>query len=418
MASKKLEALRKRLAEKKNTGFSNDKATFPFWDLKIGGHSIVRLLPFDDEVSASFWVEKKMIPMEFIDPKDDSKLMRFQAPCMEMYDTSERCPILAPVRQMYQDAKDKKEEGNTTDAKRLKKVAGKHWLKFASFYQGFVIKAGFTEEAEDIPENPIRVFPFRKQIHQVISESLQDDSIGFDIIPTGEWEVDEIKALMNEELDDETSQMVLEQTDGYNFVVRSKKLDDWANYSSSSWDLKNQAPLTDEQLTAIAEYGLHDLRARLPKRPTEDQIEVYQEMIEVSLGRLLGTDDGYWNPEWEKAGIKPWRQKSKSSDDTDTDAGDASDTETSARSTAGSKLANRIRKQVSKSDDTDDKEDKPTGKGKSTLESLKKRGAAKASKEVEVEAEAESDPDADAAPTGNTGNADLAARIKARLKTA
>ncbi len=416
MASEKMQALRKRLAEKKTGGFTNDKASFPFWNLKIGGHSIVRLLPFDDEVSASFWTEKKMIPMEFIDPNDDSKLLRIQAPCMEMYDTSERCPILAAVRAMYKEAKELEDAGDTTGSKRLKKVAGKHWLKFQAFYQGFVIKAGFTEEDEDIPENPIRVFPFRKQIHQVISESLEDDSINFDMIPTGEWGDDEIKALMADELDEETAQLVLESTNGYNFVVRSKKQDDWANYQSSSWDLQHEAPLTDEQLEAIAQYGLHDLRERLPKKPTEDQIAVYQEMIEVSLGRLLGTDDGYWNPEWEEAGIKPWKPKSNkdSTDDSDTSDDPAPAQSNSARSTSGKRLADRLRKQTG--DDKDDvSEDKPES-GKSKLDALKNRRAAKAAAKEAEEPKDDSEvaePDESASTTSSS--AALAAKIKARL---
>jgi hypothetical protein len=411
MASKKLEALRKRLADKKSTGFTKDKATFPFWNLKVGGFSNVRLLPFDDDVSASFWTEKKMIPMEFIDPNDDSKLLRIQAPCMEMYDAGERCPILAPVRQLYKDAKEKEGEGDTTGAKRCKKAAGKHWIKFAAYYQGFVNKAGFTEEEEDIPENPIRVFPFRKQIHKVISESLEDDSIDFDMIPTGEWEPEDIKALMADELDDETAQMVLEHTNGYNFVVRSKKIDEWANYSSSSWDLQKQAPLTDEQLDAIAKYGLHNLRDRLPTKPTEEQIEVYLEMIEVSIGRLLGTDDGYWNPEWEKAGIKPWKPKTGNGDedgkDSDKDAAPA----TSARSKAGSKLAERIRNQTADTDTTDDDGDAEPAKKTATLSALKNRRA----KAAAEEAPASDAGDDSSADSSGTANSDLAAKIKARL---
>ena len=412
MASKKLEALRKRLADKKSSGFTKDKATFPFWNLKVGGFSNVRLLPFDDDVSASFWTEKKMIPMEFIDPNDDSKLLRIQAPCMEMYDAGERCPILAPVRQLYKDAKEKEDEGDTTGAKRCKKAAGKHWIKFAAYYQGFVNKAGFTEEEEDIPENPIRVFPFRKQIHKVISESLEDDSIDFDMIPTGEWEPDDIKALMAGELDDETAEMVLEHTNGYNFVVRSKKIDEWANYSSSSWDLQKQAPLTDEQLDAIATHGLHNLRDRLPTKPTEEQIDVYLEMIEVSIGRLLGTDDGYWNPEWEKAGIKPWKPKSGNSDEDGKDSDKDATPSTSARSNAGSKLAERIRNQTAAADTTDDAGDAEPEQKKTKLSALKNRRAKAAAEEPAAEEPAAEEPAAD---SSGTANSDLAAKIKARL---
>ncbi len=412
MASKKLEALRKRLDEKNNSGYSKDKAIFPFWNLKVGGFSNVRLLPFDDAVSASFWTEKKMIPMEFIDPKDDSKLLRIQVPCMEMYNAGERCPILAPVRQMYNDAKDMEKEGDTTGSKRYKKTAGKHWLKFSAYYQGFVNKAGFTEEEEDLPENPIRIFPFRKQIHKVISESLRDDSIEFEAIPTGEWEAKDIKDLIDGSLDDETAQLVLDSTNGYDFIVRSKKIDDWANYSSSSWDLQHQSYLDDEQIEAIAQYGLHDLRALLPTKPTDEQIEVYLEMIEVSLGRLLGTDDGYWNPEWEKAGIKPWKPKSNSSKDgKDDDGGDdesSTTTTQSARSKAGSKLAERIRKETSKSNDEESGDDKQVKKT-STLSTLKNRRAKAAESET-------SDKDGDdSSGGGDTKNHDLAAKIKARL---
>jgi hypothetical protein len=285
-------------------------------------------------------------------------------------------------------------------------------LKFSAYYQGFVNKAGFTEEAEDLPENPIRVFPFRKQIHKVISESLEDESISFDMIPTGEWEDGDIKALMASDLDDETAQMVLDNTNGYDFIVRSKKVDDWANYSSSSWDLQRPSLLSDEQLEAIAQYGLHDMRALLPTKPTEEQIEVYQEMIEVSIGRMLGTDDGYWNPEWEKAGIKPWKPKSTGNDDGNDDGKDDKPAvaSASARSAAGSKLADRIRNQTSTSTNADEpatEEPKKT----TSISALKNRKAKQTEAAVADEvAEPAADSDSD-----KTSNHDLAAKIKARL---
>jgi len=399
--SSKLAKLRKKIAE--GSGGGNDHSIFTFWNIPFGGQSILRFLPFDDPISESFWVEKKMVPMSFLDPADDSKIINVQAPCFEMYQTEDLCRVVGHVRALYKEVEELKNAGDTTNSKRIAKVASAHWIKPLFYYQGFVIKPGFAEE--NTPENPIRIFPMVKQVHTVIKASLSDETINFEGLPTGEFEVDEIKALMSDEdLEESVQEEILQSTLGHNFVLKKTKQGEHPNWLTSTWMLTSKDLLDDEQLGAVAEHGLHDLRKRLPKQPTEEQYDIYEEMMQISIGRLLGTDDGFWNPEWEEAGIKPMKKRGQASSD-DKDQGSSGGS--SARKSTGSNLSSRLKKQLNKDDDG--QKDTP----KSVMDRVNKSRSAsteEATEEVAEEAPVEEAP----AQTGTT-NAALAARIKNRI---
>lgn len=404
-----LDNLRKKIAENK-TGYTKDNAVFPFWNLATGGNSVIRLLPFEDEVSNGFWTEKKVMPLSFVDPEDDSKILRVMAPCREMYDRSELCPVLGHVRALYKEAKELKNAGDSTGAKRLEDVASAHWIKPTFYYQGFVEKPGMTEE--EVPENPIRVFPFLKKIHQVIYSSLSDEDIGFDLLPTGEFTADEIKALLSGDLDEDEATRILTRTSGFPFSLKKTKSGEHANYQTSTWLLNKEAPLTDEQLEAIANHGLHDLRKRLPNRPSDEQYDVYEEMMKVSIGRLLGTDDGLWNPSWEEDhGIKYFKPKGDSGDS----KGGSSKPKASAKKTAsGSSIASNLKKKMAKEEDSVDSD----AVSNTVMDNIRK-GKGRSVKAADTVEEASGDTatdssDAEAKPSVNS---DLAARIKGRLKT-
>ena len=409
-----LDNLRKKLAESK-TGFTKDHSIFTFWNLPTGGNSVVRLLPYEDSVSHGFWTEKKVMPLSFVDPEDDSKILRVMAPCREMYDRSELCPVLGHVRALYKEAKELKNAGDTTGCKRLEDVASAHWIKPTFYYQGFVEKPGMTEE--EVPENPIRVFPFLKKIHQVINNSLTDEDIGFELLPTGEFTEAEIKALLSGELDEDEATRILTMTSGFPLSLKKTQSGEHANYQTSTWLLNKEAHLSDEHLEAIAKYGLHDLRKRLPNRPSDEQYDVYEEMMQVSIGRLLGTDEGLWNPSWEEDhGIKYFKPKG--------DSGNAQASGAKAGGTAtasGKSLTNKLKKQMESKGDSVDGDavtsevmkNIRTGKGRSVKAAEAETPEAE-TPEVAAEAEASSD---DSSAKDSTSSA-LAARIKGRLNKA
>jgi hypothetical protein len=100
--------------------------------------------------------------------------------------------------------------------------------------------------------------------------------------------------------------------EGYNFIIKKLQQGEYADWTTGSGWSKSQYTLTEEQLAAIAEHGLHDLSKRLPPRPTNEQYDVLTEMMEVSIQRMLTGENGYWRKEWEEAGFKPFKARENS----------------------------------------------------------------------------------------------------------
>lgn len=328
-----LEEMRKRVKERQPT-FEVDKSVFPFWNLKFGNSATIRFLPYNDQFTGAFWAERILLPMSFTDPKDSSKVLKFMAPCREMYDRSEKCPLLAPVRNLYAEEKELRNTGQTQDADRLKKIAGYHWKKPTFYYQGFIVKSGLPED--DLPENPIRVLPINKKIHQKIFNSIfENDEDPFDKLPTGEFSVDDVASLLDgDEID-------LSRFNGRNFIIKKMQQGEYADWTTGSqWQTK-ESPLDEEQLAAIAKYGFHDLTKRLPDRPSDEQYEVLTEMMETSISRMVNGENGVWKKEWEEAGFKPIRPRSATSGNNsdDSDDSDSGTTSTAKKSTAASNAA-------------------------------------------------------------------------------
>ena len=402
MTSEALKAFRKRNKERQG-GFERDHSVFPFWNVPFDGSATLRLIPWEDELTKEIWTEKKIIKMNFVDPNNEDKLIRFEAPCYEMYARDKKCPILQPVRDMYDEAKALKNAGDTQGCDRLEKIAGAHWIKPVFYYQGFVIKPGFAEE--EVPENPIRVFPMLKQIHQVIfSKLMSEEEDGFDQFPCGEFSLEDVQQLIHGgEIPDDEMDRIITRLEGINFILKKTRQGKHANYQTSSW-ASHATALTEEQLLAIDKYGVHPLRERLPDQPSDEQYDLMTDMVNVSIGRLLGTDDGYWNPEWEEAGLKPKRMWG--------DSNNASEDKPAASRTSSANTANKLRSQLNRatkadepqSDDSDDSNDAAVA---TVLEKAKRGRGAKVASET---------PDADSEAKTTPTKSALAARIRGGLK--
>ncbi len=406
MVSEALKRLRERAKERQG---GSDNSVYPFWNINFGDSATLRLIPFEYDLTKDFWTEKKIIRMQFVDPNDDAKLIRFEAPCYEMYSKDKKCPVLQPVRDLYSEAKGLKNAGDTTEAERLEKVAGIHWIKPVFYYQGFVIKSGIQES--ELPENPIRVFPMLKQIHQVIfSKLMSEEEDAFDRLPTGEFTPDDVELLLNGEPSDEEVERLLARFEGINFILRKTKQGEYANYQTSSWS-SSPSMLDEEQIQAVQKYGLHDLRKRLPDQPSEEQYEIMTEMVNVSINRLLGNDDGYWNPEWEEAGLKPKEARDQKS------GGDSDGKPASKRSSGGvsSKLKSQLNKARGGNGEAKDEPEEKAESSKvseSVMDKVRKARGAKASTPDEETPKA----DADSEPVVKGTKSDLAARIRGKLQ--
>lgn len=390
-----LERMRARVKERQPT-FERDYSIYPFWNLKFGGSSTLRLLPYSDAYTGAFWAEKVLLPMQFSDADDPTKVIKFLAPCREMYEHAVKCPVLGPVRDLYAEEKELRNTGKTKEADKLKKIAGFHWKKPTYYYQGFVVKGGMTEE--ESPENPIRVFPFNKMIHKMIFNSIfESDEDPFETLPCGEFTVEDVQAILGD------GEVDLDKFLGHNFIVKKGQRGDYADWTTDSGWSKTQTRLADEQLAALAEHGLHDLTKRMPDRPSDENYDVLVEMMNISIQRQVTGENGVWNKEWEQLGFKPLRQRGQKDDAGDKPAASSS---ASSASDSGTEAA--------------------TGTGASNaLDRLKAaRGKAAAAPVEVVDASDDSPAEVAAAATdvastpeasGETEVSDLAAKIKARV---
>lgn len=255
-----LSEIRARLAaqdDKKAGNFSGgDKVVYPHWNIKEGESARLRFLPDQDPANDFFWIEKLTIKLPFsgVKGRADSKPLTVQVPCMEQY--GEACPILAQVRPWYKD-------------ETLKETAGKYWKKKSYLLQGFVRENPIAED--ETPENPIRRFVISPQIFASIRAALMDP---------------------------ELEEMPTDYNRGLDYIVSKTTKGTFADYSTSKWSRKETA-LTTEELKAVDDFGLFNLRDFLPKKPTEVELKAIVEMFEASVdGQLYDLDrwGAYYKP--------------------------------------------------------------------------------------------------------------------------
>jgi hypothetical protein len=181
-----------------------------------------------------------MIKLPFAGIKGDtaSKPVTVQVPCMEMW--GETCPVLTEVRPWFKD-------------KSLEDMGRKYWKKKSYLFQGLVVDSKMQEDKT--PENPIRRFIMSSQIFNIVKNALMDSEI--EELPT-------------------------DYVRGLDFKIAKTSKGGYADYTTSNWSRRERA-LSEAENAAIKQYGLHDLKTFLPKKPTDIELRVIKEMFEASV---------------------------------------------------------------------------------------------------------------------------------------
>jgi hypothetical protein len=241
-----LAEIRAKLREQESrTGGSNqqsggDNAIYPHWNMAEGTEAVLRFLPDNDPNETFFWKERLMIKLPFagIKGQTDSRPVTVNVPCMEMY--GESCPVLQEVRGWFKDPS-------------LEDQGRKYWKKRSYIFQGFVVDNPISEDST--PDNPIRRFIIGPQIFQIIKGALMDP---------------------------EMEELPTDFVRGVDFRIKKTSKGGYADYSTSQWSRRERA-LSDEEKAAIDAHGLHNLNDFLPKKPTDVEVKVIQEMFEASV---------------------------------------------------------------------------------------------------------------------------------------
>lgn len=225
--------------ENKGSGASGDNASYPFWNVPENSSASIRFLPDADPDNTFFWVERQIIKLPFqgVTGRDDNQV-EVQIPCVDMF--GDACPITAHIRPWWKD-----------DSK--KDLARTYYKKKSYLFQGFVVNSPFSEE--NVPENPIRRFVINPSIFEIIKNSL-----------------------MNPEMED----LPIDYVGGRDFKLTKTKKGEYANYGTSQWSFKTRGLSTDE-LEAIEQFGLFNLKEFLGPRPDRDGIDMIKAMFEDSL---------------------------------------------------------------------------------------------------------------------------------------
>ena len=223
-----------------NKQSGGDNAIYPHWNMAEGSEAVLRFLPDADPEATFFWKERLMIKLPFagIKGQTDSRPVTVNVPCMEMY--GESCPVLQEVRGWFKDPS-------------LEAQGRKYWKKRSYIFQGFVVDNPIGDDTT--PENPIRRFIIGPQIFQIIKGALMDP---------------------------EMEELPTDYVRGVDFRIKKTSKGGYADYSTSQWSRRERA-VTEDEKTAIDTHGLYNLNDFLPKKPTDVEVKVIQEMFEASV---------------------------------------------------------------------------------------------------------------------------------------
>jgi len=264
MSLDKLSRLKARLAEKqKNDGNSGgfDLRYYAFWLMNVDESVTLRFIEDADESNDFFWRDKMIYDWTFADPETPGETVRIKIPCRNMYEDKSD-PVLKQLSDMF-------DKGGAS-----REAAKPLWVKKSYLYQGFVRKSLIEEN--EVPDNPIRVFDLSKTLHnKVLSQLLETDE---DLkLPYTIQEKGVAKNFTEH---------------GHNFMVKKTKNGEHNSYDNSCFAMR-PAPLTDDELAALEQYGPFNLSDLLPKMPSDEAYELLPEMVEAVIAGEP------WNPEWE-----------------------------------------------------------------------------------------------------------------------
>ena len=148
----------------------------------------------------------------------------------------------------------------------------KYWKKRSYLFQGFVPTNPLQEEQ---PENPIRRFIINPSIYNIIKGALMDP---------------------------EMEEMPTDYIQGTDFRLIKTTKGQYADYSTSAWARKERS-LNEQELAAIAQYGLNNLNEFMPKKPSAEELNAMVEMFEASVdGELY--DLARWGQFYKPAGMR------------------------------------------------------------------------------------------------------------------
>ena len=240
--------------ETRSNGNSNtygDNAIYPHWNINEGETATIRFLPDSNPNNTFFWVERAMIrlPFQGIVGDNETKTTVVQVPCMEMWEPTGSCPILAEVRPWFKDSS-------------LEDMGRKYWKKKSYLFQGFVRDTPLEETS---PENPVRRFIMGPQLFNIIKASLMDPDM---------------------------EEMPTDYSKGLDFRVVKTSKGGYADYSTSNWARKETA-ITEEEQSAVDTNGLFDLNDFLPKKPSETELAIIKQMFEDSVDGKAYDPDKY-----------------------------------------------------------------------------------------------------------------------------
>lgn len=258
-SKEKLDALRASLTlkDEKSKGNSNKTAkadvVYKHWDIPVGSEATLRFLPDGDTTNDFFWQTKLTINLPFDGqvggdyPSENP--VTVTVPCVEMF--GKVCPIISATRPWWKQGAEKEA------------LARQYYKKKSYIFQGFVVKSPFEETAA--PENPIRRFAISSSIYEII-----------------------YKGIMNPEFDD----MPNDFTGGRDFKVAKTTKGEFASYSTSSWAFRTRA-LNENELIAIDQHGLFNLREQLGVEPDADGIDMIKQMFLDSVAGKPFDFDSY-----------------------------------------------------------------------------------------------------------------------------
>jgi hypothetical protein len=240
---------------------SGDNAVYPFWNNPNSSTATLRFLPDGDELNDFFWVERLIIKLPFagIKGQPGDKRVEVQVPCVNMWKPNS-CPITAEISPWW-----KQDD--------LLEMARTYYRKKSYLYQGLVTQN--PNKDDQPPENPIRRFIINQSIHDIIKG-----------------------ILMRQDLEHTPT----DYDNGRDFYLSKTQKGEYANYTSSSWAMKERA-LNQDELDAINRFGLFNLSTFLPKKPDDAHLKAMMEMFEASVnGEQYDADR--WAEFYKPAGLK------------------------------------------------------------------------------------------------------------------